>query len=475
MKLKKLLKNITIKDIRGSKDIDITGICSNSKRVSPGNLFIAKKGKTSDGALFIPEAVGAGAAAVLNDIFDPFLENVTQLIDSDIDRLEVQLAKEFYQHPGQPLCIIGITGTSGKTTTAYLVKHMLDSGCGLIGTIECIIGDISYRATHTTPDLCTNYKMLYEMSQHECHSAVMEVTSHALDQGRVEGIDFDIGIFTNLSHEHLDYHPDYNHYKLSKQKLFSSLNRDTLAIVNQDDPEHKTMISFCKARIMTYGLNAGADLRYEDGFIFYKNEKAACKLPFIGKYNTYNCLAAIGVALARGQSLDQAAKKISTAAPVPGRLEPVPNDLGLEIYVDFAHKEDALDKVLATLKEATGKNIITVFGCGGDRDKTKRPRMAAAAERYSSHVIVTSDNPRTEDPLTICDEIVCGFTRDAYSIEPDRRQAIRKAIQMAKKNTVVLIAGKGHETYQIFRQKTIEFDDRKIANEICKEIIPQVI
>lgn len=472
MKLKKLLKSIPVREIKGSKEIEITGICSNSKRVSPGNLFIAKKGKTSDGTQFIAEAIGAGAAAVLSDIYDPFLEGITQLIDTDINGIEAQLATEFYQHPNQPLFTVGITGTSGKTTTAYLVKHMLDPGCGLIGTIECIIGENSYRATHTTPDVCSNHKMLFEMSQHQCKSAVMEVTSHALDQGRVVGIEFDVAVFTNLSSEHLDYHQNMEHYSKSKQKLFTGMRPSTVAILNADDPAHTMMIEHCKCSKMTYGLNSKADLFYQNGTVHYHDETAPCKMPFIGRHNIYNGLAAIAVAIVSGQTLSQAAVKIASAKPVPGRLEPVTNNLGLEIYVDFAHKDDALDKVLSSLKEATGRNIITVFGCGGDRDKTKRPRMAAVAERYSRHVVITSDNPRTEDPLTICDEIVGGFKRNDFSVEPDRRLAIQKAIELAKPDEIVLIAGKGHETYQIFRQKTIEFDDRKVAEEICRELKP---
>lgn len=469
MKLKKLLKTIPVKEVKGSKEIEITGICSNSKRVSPGNLFIAKKGKMSDGTQFIAEAIEAGAAAVLSDIYDPFLEGITQLIDSDINRIEAQLATEFYQHTGQPLFTVGITGTSGKTTTAYLVKHMLDPGCGLIGTIECIIGENTYRATHTTPDICSNHKMLFEMSQNQCKSAVMEVTSHALDQGRVTGIEFDVAVFTNLSSEHLDYHLDMENYSKAKQKLFTGLKKSAVAIMNKDDPAHAMMIADCKCNIFTYGLNAQADLSFQNGSVHYRGESIPCVMPFIGRHNIYNGLAALAVAIVHGKTLAQAVARIATAKPVPGRLEPVKNALGLEIYVDFAHKDDALDKVLASLKEATGRDIITVFGCGGDRDKTKRPRMAAVAERYSRHVVITSDNPRTEDPLTICDEIVRGFKRSDFSVEPDRRLAIQKAVELAKPNDIVLIAGKGHETYQIFRQKTIEFDDRKVAEEICRE------
>lgn len=467
MKLKKLLKSISVNEVKGSKEIEITGITSNSKSVSPGNLFIAKRGKTNDGTQFIPDAIAAGAAAILSDIYDPFLEEVTQLVDGNITGLESQLAATFYQQPSHKLFTVGITGTCGKTTTAYLVKQLLDPGCGLIGSIEYIVGSSSYSATHTTPDVCTNHKMLHEMVRNGCTSAVMEVTSHALDQGRVAEIAYDVAVFTNLSQEHLDYHPSMQAYAEAKQQLFTGLTEKATAIFNKDDPWSKMMASQCKAHQFTYGLTQEADLSLTEGKITFKGEQVPFTPPLVGRYNLYNCLAAIAVGISYGMSLESAARKLEKAIPVPGRLEPVPNDCGLSLFVDFAHKPDALEKVLQSLKESATGRLITIFGCGGDRDTLKRPLMAAAAERYSDFVIVTSDNPRSEDPLTICDEIIQGFTGAEFSVQPDRYQAIAYAIENASPGDTILIAGKGHETHQIFRHKTIDFDDRKVAAEIC--------
>lgn len=467
MKLKKLLKSIPVKEVRGSKDIEITGICSNSKGVSPGNLFVAKRGRVTNGAHFIPDAIAAGASAILSDIYDPFLSGVTQLIDPDTSKLEGLLAAAFYQHPSQQLFTVGITGTSGKTTTAYLTKQLLDPGCGLIGSIEYIVGANSYSATHTTPDVCTNQKMLHEMVRHECTSAVMEVTSHAIDQGRVAEISYDVAVFTNLSPEHLDYHPTMDAYAATKQQLFTGLSEKATAILNNDDPWTPLMASQCKAQKLTYGLTSEADLTYNDGTITYRGEHTPFTPPLVGRYNLYNCLAAVGVALVRGIPFAQAVSSLEQAVAVPGRLEPVPNDCGVNIFVDFAHKPDALEKVLECLKGTCTGKLITVFGCGGDRDTLKRPLMAAAAEKHSDYVIVTSDNPRSEDPLSICDAVVQGFTRTQFTVEPDRYQAIGQAIERASPGDTILIAGKGHETHQIFRHKTIDFDDRKVAKEIC--------
>lgn len=492
MKLKKLLKDIPIKYIKGSKDVEITGLCINSKLVSPGNLFIAKKGKLEDGTQYIPEAIAAGAVAILSDIYDPSLKEVTQLIHSDVTQVEGLLAAHYYQFPSHSLFMVGITGTNGKTTSSFLVKHLLDhfyGPCGLIGTIEYIIGTQRYRATRTTPDVSANHKMLREMVLHQCQSAVMEVTSHALDQQRISHIEYDVAIFTNLTVDHLDYHKSMENYCGAKNKLFSSLgcpeNRKKpfpkTAIVNKDSPWANQMLEGCKANVFTYGIEQNADLRATeiemngDGTQFtltYKGHSLRCKSPLVGRYNVYNTLAAIAVLLIRNIPLEKIIPVISLFSPVSGRLEPIPNDLGLKIYVDFAHSDDAITNVLECLQEIKGDGrIITVFGCGGDRDKTKRPRMAQAAEALSDLCIVTSDNPRSEDPLDIIKEIVKGFQKkESYLIEPDRYLAIERALAMATPQDLILLAGKGHEPYQVFAHKIIEFDDRKVALQICQQL-----
>ena len=490
MKLKKLLKDLPSAQVKGSKDLEITGVCANSKLVAPGNLFVAKKGRTDDGHRYIPDAVAAGAVAVLTDIYDPSLKNIVQVIHPDVHGIEGMIAAQYYQNPSDELFMVGVTGTNGKTTTSFLVKHLLDKlgfSCGLMGTIECIIGDHHYRASRlTTSDVETNHKLLREMRLHGCDSAVMEVTSHALDQSRVAFIDYDVAIFTNLSIDHLDYHQTMDKYYEAKNKLFRNLGTMTLskkspkyAVVNADSLWSKKMLEGCNTLVMTYGIENAADLRATDlelnaeGTKFklsFKGETLTCSWPLVGRYNVYNSLAATAVGLIKGLSLGKIVETLATFPPVPGRLEPVKNSLGLKIYVDFAHTEDALVNVLECLKEFKKGKIITIFGCGGDRDRGKRPKMAQAAEENSDHCIVTSDNPRNEDPAVICSEVVTGF-KDSKSFEVilDRRSAIEKAISMATKDDIILVAGKGHEKFQIFAYKTIEFDDCKVIQEICRE------
>lgn len=492
MKLKKLCKDIPRLQIKGSKEIEITGICSNSKLVAPGNLFIARKGRADDGARYISEAVAAGAAAILTDMYDPSLKGVVQLLHPRVGEIEGILAAQYYQFPSDRLFMVGITGTNGKTTTSFLIKYLLDrldGPSGLIGTIEYIIGPHRYQAVRTTPDVVSNHKMLREMCLQGCSSAIMEVTSHALDQGRVQNIDFDVAVFTNLTVDHLDYHETMEAYCAAKNRLFRSLIRKgssksqifpPRALVNADSPWLSSILEGCEASLFTYGIDLPADLQASEielsssGTLFsviYQQERYACKTPLVGRFSVYNCLAAMGVALLKGYPMNEIIPCLGDFPPVPGRLQPVSNPLELKIYVDFAHTEDALQNVLECLTELKKGRIITVFGCGGDRDQTKRPKMGAVVERFSDISIVTSDNPRSEDPEQICREIIQGFSRaDAYLLEVDRRKAIEKAIACATPDDIILIAGKGHENYQIFAHKTIEFDDCTVAAEICKNI-----
>lgn len=488
MKLKKLIKDLPIQQVRGSKEVEITGICVNSKVVAPGNLFVAKRGKTHDGSLYISEAIAAGAVAILTDIVNPSLKDVTQLIHPDVNVMEAALAAQYYQFASEELFMVGITGTNGKTTTSFLIKHLLDQLdglCGLIGTIEHIIGQQRYQAKLTTSDVTANHKMLREMVIHGCRSAVMEVTSHGLDQGRVRHINYDVAIFTNLTVDHLDYHQTMDNYCFAKNKLFRSLQDQKskkpyvkTAVVNVDSPWYKRIIEGYQGNILTYAIENQADLRATDihmtssgtEFVLsYRGQSAKCNSPLIGRYNVYNTLAATAVALIRGYSLSDIAAKIPSFKSVSGRLEPVPNELGLKIYVDFAHSDDALTNVLECLTELKKNRIITVFGCGGDRDQTKRPRMAQACEALSDFCIVTSDNPRSEDPAVIAQQIIQGFKSGNYLVELDRYKAIERAVDMATPDDIILIAGKGHEPYQIFAHKIIEFDDRKIAAQICRQ------
>lgn len=487
MKLKKLLKNLPQITVKGSKEIEITGISSYSKQITPGNLFIARKGKTDNGNRYIGEAVSSGANAVLTDIYDPFLKDTVQLIHPNPGSLESLLVAEFYQYPSKELFMVGITGTNGKTTTSFIIKSLLEQlmgPCGLIGTVEYIVGRHRYEATRTTPDVTLNQKMLKEMVRQGCKAAVMEVTSHALDQGRVDKIDFDVAVFTNLSQDHLDYHHNMEEYCKAKGKLFKSLGqknggekKESIAVVNADSPWLNQIIEGCQTKIITYAIDNEADLKATNiefgsletkATLIYRGEKVVCSWPLIGRFNVYNALAAIGVGLAKNFPLQKIVETFATLQPIRGRLERVRNEIGYQIFVDFAHSEDALANVLQTLKELKQKRIITVFGCGGERDAAKRPKMAEASEKFSDLSIITSDNPRSESPETIIQAIIRGFKdSNAYIVELDRREAIKKAIDLASLDDIILIAGKGHESYQVFAHQTIKFDDSQVARELC--------
>jgi len=482
MKLKRLLKNISCIDVRGSKEIEITGLSCNSKTVVPGNLFIAKRGLSAQGAQFIDEAIDAGALAILTDMYNPFLSKaVVQLIAKDLQGLEGKLAAEFYQDPSKDLFLVGVTGTSGKTTTTYLIRHLLETllgPTGLIGTVECIIGQQYLPSTLTTPDVITNHKLLHEMKLCGSKAAVMEVSSHGLAQGRVSYIDFDVAVFTNLSQDHLDYHKDMQEYAETKATLFSSISASKVAVINADSPWSPVMIKNCPATILSYGIDKQADVRATDlkleehsseFMVEYKGEKYPFSAPLIGRFNVFNYLTAISVGLARGLPLKKVLDVLSSFSAVPGRLQKVSNKKGLHIFVDYSHKPDALENVLSTLSQIKKGKLICLFGCGGNRDTGKRPLMGEIAERLSDEVVITSDNPRSEDPLAIIQQIMKGIKYPAnVLVEPDRRSAIEKAVARMKKDDILLIAGKGHETYQIFSHATVEFDDRKVAEESCK-------
>lgn len=490
MKLKKLIRDLPFKEIKGSKEIEITGLSSNSKLVGPGHLFIAKRGHLDDGSKYIPEAIENGAQAILTDIYDPSISHISQLIHPNVASMEAKLAAEFYSYPAREMFLVGVTGTNGKTTTTYLLRHLLDTlgeKSGLIGTIEYILGESCYQATRTTPDVLSNHKMLREMRQQGCEAAVMEVTSHALSQNRVENIDFDVAIFTNLSLDHLDYHNTLEAYAKAKKELFLSLDPKNsskkkrfpkTACFNADSPWSAYMAEGCKARVLTYSCEKSADFKAENiqltpkGTSFdllYEKKSYPAFTPMAGRFNVYNALAALAAMTARDFSIQEILEAMSSFRQVPGRLELVPNALDYKIFVDFAHSDDALTNVLECLKEFSCGKIITVFGCGGDRDRIKRPKMARAAEEHSDLVIVTNDNPRSEDPEKIANEVIQGFREKKHVVELDRKKAIEKALAWATKEDIILIAGKGHEPYQIFAHKTVEFDDRKMAKQLAHQ------
>lgn len=477
-KLKVLLKGLPNAIVRGAQDKAISGLCSNSKLVAPGNLFIAKKGMTVDGNRFIPEAIQAGAVAVLTDLFNPFLpQTVTQIVHPDVVHAEAVLASAYYENPSDKLFLVGVTGTNGKTTTSYLLRHLLREDkhpCGLIGTVEWDLGEKIQPPFLTTPDCITNCRLLREMVNSGCKAAAMEVSSQAMDQGRVRNLDFDVGIFTNLTQDHLDYHHSMEKYADAKSKFFKMLSGKT-AIVNADSSWSSRMLEGCSAEVITYGIDNSADLRAErvvldiQGISFdlhYREKTYAVKSSLIGRFNVYNILAAIGAAILYGMPFEKIIEKVATFQKVPGRLERIENTRGFSVFVDYAHTDDALRNVLETLREVSPSRITTVFGCGGDRDRGKRPLMGAVATKLSDFAVVTSDNPRHEDPQAIIAEVLQGCVKEAkLLVEPDRRSAIFSAIAQAKPGDTILIAGKGHERQQIFGSRIVDFDDCAIARE----------
>lgn len=463
MKLKKLLKDLDV-EVKGSRDIEVTGISSHSQFVTPGGLFIARKGKAFDGTTFIPKAIETGAAAIVTDIYNPFLKGVVQIISKEVNLIEGLLAKRYYQTEQNPLYLIGITGTNGKTTVGYLI-HALLPHSGLLGTIETVIGKQRLPSKLTTADVVTNHKTLYEMAKQGLKSCVMEVTSHALDQNRVEGLEFDVGVFTNFSQDHLDYHGTMEAYLEAKLKLFSKCK---IVLYNRDDAVEKHFSKGISYSIEREGDFMAKNLQLSlEGASFdlhYNGKVSAIKSPLIGKYNVYNALAALRVGLIRGEPLSLLKKRLSTFKGVPGRLEKIPHPRGVHLFVDFAHTPDAIERVLSTLSSFKTGKLITVFGCGGDRDALKRPIMGEIAERYSDQVILTSDNPRYEDPLKIIQEIRKGMKKEPL-IEVDRRKAIERGVFMAQKGDILLIAGRGHESEQKIGGRLVPFNDRKVAEE----------
>ncbi len=480
MKLRRLLRGIDGVVVHGSKEIEISGLTAHSNLVAPGNLFIAKKGKSYDGSRFIPEVAKAGAAAVLTDVYDPFTP-VTQLIASDVLSLEPLLAAEYYRRPSEALRLIGITGTNGKTTCALLLQYLLEKWegekVGLISTIAWETGKSCMPASFTTPDVITNQKLLREMVYSGCRSAVMEVSSHGLEQRRVEGLAFDMALFTNLTREHLDYHENMERYCLAKRRLFEMLPKRGIAIVNGDDPFSLKMIEGSKGQSVTYGLgdhNLVAEKikcgkNSVEFVVRWDGKEIPFKVPLIGKFNVINLLAVIAAGSMLGMEIEEIAYFLKTPPTIPGRMAPVKNSLGFSIFVDYAHTPDALKNALETLKESCTGKVVVVFGCGGERDKGKRQEMGTIAEKYSDLVVVTSDNPRREDPNVITLEILAGCTRE-HRVELNRRKAIEEAIRTCNPGDTLLIAGRGHESVQIDAAGSHPFDDAQVADEICSSM-----
>jgi len=484
MKLNQLLKDVQPIVIKGEKRLDIENISYNSKQIKSSGLFFAIRGKERDGYEFIDEAIERGALVVVAEKDFIAYKNVTKVIVRDIRKACALIAANFCSHPSRRVKTTGITGTNGKTTTLYLIAAIMQySGrnCGMIGTINYRIGDRLIPAVNTTPSPISLQMFLREMEVSGITSCAMEVSSHALDQKRVDAIEFDKAIFTNLTSEHLDYHRDMKEYFSAKSKLFGMLKEDATAIINCDDNYGRLLIKTCKAKILTYGIKHMADIQAYDikmsteGTSFsVKTPKQVLDIetPLIGEYNIYNILASIAFAYSAGLEPVNMQDAIRGFKGAPGRLQRVGSINGeFSVFIDYAHTDDALFNVLNALREIVKGRIILVFGCGGNRDVKKRPRMAKVAARLADYVVITSDNPRSEDPENIIEDIIAGLPKGFkdYKALIDRKKAIEHAIALAKVNDIVLVAGKGHESYQVFKNTTITFDDKKIAEEVLNQ------
>ena len=469
MKLKQLFKGVEGVEIKGNRDVEITGISADSRTIAPGNLFIAKKGGQLEGAQFIGKAVEAGAGAILTDLCDPFLL-IPQVIHSNPGELEAFLAARYYQRPSSELFVVGVTGTKGKTTSSYLIRYLfeqLEIPTGLIGTVEAIIGSNRFPSRLTTHEPAYNQKLLREMVNQGMQAAVLEVSSHGLEQGRVDAISFDTALFTNLYPDHLDYHTTMENYAAAKAKLFCNLKG--AALLNRDSPWAERMQGG-KRRIY-FGIEHPCDLQAEHIALTQTGSHFTVSgqpffIPLMGHFNIYNALGAIAAGLEKGASPSQISEILAAFPGVPGRLESVPNPLGIHLFVDYAHNGEALASVLQTLRETAPRKILVVFGCGGNRDTGRRASMGSVAETYADQIYLTTDNPRSEDPQVIAAQVLSGC-KDASRIVqiPDRKQAIERAVEAAMPGDIVLIAGKGHEKVQIFGHQTIPFDDALVAKE----------
>jgi len=481
MKLKDLFKNIPIQML-GDENIEINGISSHSKEVEMGDLFILKQGKSFTGIDFLPEIIHRGARALLTESLLPLCQ-LAQIICKSIATIELLLLHRFYRLFENAPAIFGITGTCGKTTTAFLAKKIFEYKglpCGVIGTLGAFIGQEHLPTSLTTPSLTTSHKLLAKIKQKGFPIAVMEVSSHALTQNRIEGIDFSIGVFTNFSHEHLDYHKTLENYFEAKCGLFRSLTKEATAIFNQDDSKSSLVQRVTQAHIFTYGIESKADVRASNiqlslttsSFtVHFQDKRVSFSIPLVGIFNVYNTLAAVSMGLVQGLDLEEIAVSLHEFSFGFGRLESItlPRKKTPYVFVDYAHKPKALQHILTTLRQWKKNRLFIVFGCGGDRDKEKRPLMASIAEAYADLVIVTNDNPRSEDPKKIITEIITGFTQENYVIEENRYLAIKKAIALSTLEDIILIAGKGHETKQIFSNHELLFDDREVAREFLSQ------
>lgn len=489
MQLRHLIQSLGTLEVEGSLDREVAALAYDSRRVVPGAVFFALPGQLTDGHAFINDAIDRGAIAIVceRNGFSP--ARASKIVVPDTREALARAATAFHGNPSAALKIIGVTGTNGKTTVSFMVRSMLEHAgvtTGLLGTIRYEIGDRVIPAARTTPEALDIQHMLAQMVRAGCKACVMEVSSHALDQRRTLGIEFDVAIFTNLTQDHLDYHGTMEGYFAAKMKLFTALQHGVkrgAAVINIDDAYGERINRETDVAVkLTYGLGESARLRANDielqkdrtrFCVEWEGRRLACEMPLIGRHNIYNALAAVGAGISLEVEPKVLKKALKLMPAVPGRLERVSTDEKFGVFVDYAHTDDALDQVLKTLREVTSGRLLVAFGCGGNRDSGKRSKMGAVAARLGDLTVITSDNPRRESPDIICRQIESGYREvraDGVRVELDRRRAIEEIIDLAEAGDTVLIAGKGHETYQEFENTVVPFDDRIVAREYLETL-----
>jgi UDP-N-acetylmuramoyl-L-alanyl-D-glutamate--2,6-diaminopimelate ligase len=482
--LKDILYKVAIEAVNGSTEIPVNKIEFDSRKIQENDVFVAIRGTVSDGHDFIEKAINLGATTIVCDTFPNIIvTGITYVKVKDTNAALAFMATNFYDNPSAKLKLVGITGTNGKTTVASLLYQLFKKAgykVGLLSTVKIMVDDAEHKATHTTPDSLTINNYLNQMMEIGCNYCFMEVSSHGVHQKRTEGLQFAGGVFTNLSHDHLDYHPTFAEYRDVKKQFFDNLPKTAFALTNIDDKNGLVMLQNTNAKKLTYALKSYADYKAQilenqlTGLLLKINDHEVW-VRLIGTFNAYNLLAIYGTAVELGLENLEVLRLLSELESVSGRFQFIVSNQKITAIVDYAHTPDALENVLKTINDIRTKNeqLITIVGCGGDRDKTKRPIMANIASTMSDKIIITSDNPRTEDPKVIIAEMEAGVEPQNYkkslSIE-DRKQAIKTACQLANPNDIILIAGKGHETYQEIQGVRHDFDDMKMVKEILEQL-----
>src|SRR5437870_9581324 len=487
MQLKTLIDGIPVRQVIGTLDRPVESIAYDSRRAQRNSLFVALRGGKSDGHQFIAQAVEKGASVIVAEREEKY-PRVTYLVVENSRTALADLSRVFYGRPGDRLKLAAVTGTNGKTTTTFLIKHICEKAgvrCGLLGTVRYEIADRVLPAVRTTPEALEVQELLAQMVNAGCRAAAMEVSSHALAQDRARGLEWDVAVFTNLTQDHLDFHGTMESYFDSKAKLFAQLGSQQkkpkpVAIVNIDDRYGEQLLDRIGKRVavVTYGMSVRADFRASNYRVEFngtsyqldaRGKSYLVRVPLIGRFNVANSVAALAAANALGIGLRDAVLSLGKSPQVPGRLEIVPAKRQFQVFVDYAHTPDALLNVLKTLRELEPRRLIVVFGCGGNRDREKRPLTGQVVDQNADYTIITSDNPRKEDPDKIIAEIEKGFRSSRYEKIVDRTQAIGRAIALAQPRDIVLIAGKGHENYQEFADYTIPFDDIQVARRAIED------